>query len=834
MQAPFEMTEGQQRLKSILAELPPGSAHWNEAQNRFQFIDRLLLHCLGWEHPYVDVNTRDDDGGFSDYCLGKPIRAVLEAKREAVFFGDLPIGTPTIVRKLEPLVSASPALKCAAIQAMQYCVLHGAQVAIVCNGPQLVIFQAIVVGDSPLKGECYFFNGFDSYCQYFDLLWRLLSPEGIEENRAYRELALHRNPRIPPKASSALPEPQSYRYRSAFQQDLQALSSLLLEDILLQPAVKRAFYKDCYVPIEANNRHLLLSKRMIETRYWRAASGSETPRRMEGAVSVDESGKLEVSDDLLAEAMSTRPIIVLGDVGVGKTSFFENLFEQLEEDDEHDSYFVHINLGEMATLSEDVKGFILDAVPKILKARYGVDIDSAAFVNTIYYREIEAFEKGIYGALKDLDPLSYNRERVAFLAERIRHRDQHLHSALGHLARGRQKRIVMVIDNADQRSFATQQEAFLIAQELAASGSLIVFVALRPSTFLHSKTSGALSGYQNRVLTIAPPPADDVIQKRIGFAVKIAEGRAAPGSLTGIRLHLESIVHFLKATLRSIRANEQIRIFLGNITGGNTRMVIELISAFCGSPNVDSKKIVDIESTEGDYIVPLHEFTKHALLGEYRYYNPFSSQVACNVYDVSESDPREHFLALLIVAYLSSGVVTKDNDGFTTGATVLREMAQLGFRDDQVRWSLRKLAERRLIETPHGHFREATELPLIQPEGYHYRATSVGIYHQRFWTGQFTFLDAVSTDTPIMDQTPRELVFRLAPSFDIRDRLTKTEAFRAYLLQQWHAANLHPNYLDFAALLQAHDPSFKSVLSSLERNAKRAAPGLGRRPRIRR
>src|SRR4029077_19945247 len=121
------------------------------------------------------------------------------------------------------------------------------------------------------------------------------------------------------------------------------------------------------------------------------------------------------------------------------------------------------------------------------------------------------------------------------------------------------------------------------------------FVALRPSTFYQSKMTGALSGYQNKLLTISPPPADEVIQKRLTFAVRVAEGKVAPAALSQIRLELGNVVAFLQATLRSIRTSDVIRAFLSNITGGNTRAVIELITGFCGSPNVDSKKIVRIE-----------------------------------------------------------------------------------------------------------------------------------------------------------------------------------------------------------------------------------------------
>jgi hypothetical protein len=197
MQASFEATEGMNRLRAIVSSLPPHSPHWNEAQNRFQFVDRLLTECLGWEHPYIEVENSDELGGKADYVLGSaPPKAVLEAKREAKAFDALPFGKPSVVKKIEPLITACKNLEQAVHQVIPYCALRGAPIAIVCNGPQLLIFQAMVIGQSPLEGECYLFNRFDSYLQNFSLLWSLLSPEGIAENRALREFAMHRNPRM--------------------------------------------------------------------------------------------------------------------------------------------------------------------------------------------------------------------------------------------------------------------------------------------------------------------------------------------------------------------------------------------------------------------------------------------------------------------------------------------------------------------------------------------------------------------------------------------------------------------------------------------------------------
>jgi hypothetical protein len=308
--------------------------------------------------------------------------------------------------------------------------------------------------------------------------------------------------------------------------------------------------------------------------------------------------------------------------------------------------------------------------------------------------------------------------------------------------------------------------------------------------------------------------------------LRVAAGKIAPGVLSNITLQLGNIALFLTATLRSIRSNEPIRLFLSNITGGNTRLVIELITSFCGSPNVDSDKIVKIEEEEGDYKVPLHEFTKHALLGEYAYFHPESSLVACNVFDVSTADPREHFLGCLIIALLSAPTATKDKDGFLSGAAILKEMMSFNFNEDQVRYSLRRLAASRLIETPHAHYRELRVPETELPDQFYYRTTSIGVYHLREWCGTFTFLDATSTDTPIFDARIREAIFKNAGSFEIRDRLQRTTNFRDYLENQWHLASINTNYLDFATVLHSHDDTFVSV--------KRFLRGGGRIPKKRR
>lgn len=803
MQSKFELHDGLAALEQIARELPPESEFWNEAQNRFQLIDRLLLECLGWDHAHMEVENTDEGGGRADYLLGKPVKAILEAKREASEWHFPPGKKSDVPSSIESAVASCKNFKKVVTQVIPYCSLRGVPIAIVSNGKQLVIFQAVTVGESPFKGRCYIFDGLQDYISRFHTLWEFLSPEGLLENKVYQKFSQLRSPRMPAKASTAIPEPNKYRYRDDLQEGLQLIGSLLLEEIEDNPETREEFYNECYVPLEANNRHLILSKKIIERRYRRAGDGAASPASLE-ASSVDE---------LVGAAsahIGSKPIIVLGDVGVGKSSFFENLHLSTSKASKN-SIYITINLGVSANLTNSVKEFVLKSIPVTLRKNYEIDIFDKEFVEFVYKQELIDFERRAESDLKEIDINIFKLKRIEFIESLTKSSDLHLHASIEYIFRKQSRQITLVIDNADQRNYPIQQEAFLIAQELAATRNLNVFVALRPSTFFASKSSGALSAYQNKILSISPPPIDEVILKRIAFALRVAKGKAAPVALDGIRLNLNNVVLFLSATLRSVKSNNDLKQFLSNISGGNTRAVIELITAFCGSPNVDCRKIIKIENETGNYKVPLHEFTKHSLLGEYSYYNPESSQLATNLFDLTHANEREHFLIPLIVAFLSSNQGIKDNDGFFFGEDVRGEFQRLGFLDEQISQALRRAAVGRLLETPHSHFREIPIKENDSPFGFNYRATSIGIYHIRYWCGSFAFLDAMSTDTPILNDSDRKIIFGLASSFAIKDRLRKATTFRSYLENCWNSAAFSVNYYDFRAITEVNSRDFDSI-----------------------
>ena len=185
---------------------------------------------------------------------------------------------------------------------------------------------------------------------------------------------------------------------------------------------------------------------------------------------------------------------------------------------------------------------------------------------------------------------------------------------------------------------------------------------LRP--FHRSRSSGALSAYPQKVFSISPPRPEHVLERRLKFALKISEGNYSSRGYARYEFACSQIFpFFIKALLNSLRSNPDLVELLANITGGNIRAVIELVKNFIGSPNVASDKIIQIMEQSGNYVVPVHEFSKSAILGEYSHYHEGSS-VAFNMFDIRFSDQREHFLAPLMLGFLNYDEHHRDNEGF--------------------------------------------------------------------------------------------------------------------------------------------------------------------------
>ncbi len=256
-------------MRAILKELGPRPIDWNEADTRFQIIDRLLIECLGWSKSpdrfRLEVHL---DGEFRDYVLGDPQVVIWEAKRSGAYF-DYPADIEKRpVQSIQDIFSVSKSAEKAMRQVQAYCNDSGVEFAVVCNGHQLIAFVAVRLGHSWLKGNALIIRGLEHLEAEFPTIWQCLSPDGISERRLLSLLTTGATRAIPRKLSTELLRFPAFRYKSDLQANLRSLSELLLQDVIMTEEVRAQFYRECYCDTGALSRDALVSEQILQARRW--------------------------------------------------------------------------------------------------------------------------------------------------------------------------------------------------------------------------------------------------------------------------------------------------------------------------------------------------------------------------------------------------------------------------------------------------------------------------------------------------------------------------------------------------------------------------------------
>jgi hypothetical protein len=385
------LEEGLRNLGAIAQRYRAKTVEWNEAETRFHFIDDLLGDCLGWPRDHINVE-KHLGGEYADYILGKPGRLIVEAKREGSHF-ELPAGSRSnLIASLPNLLASSNSCRAAVEQVQRYCSAHGVEFAGVCNGPQLIAFIGVRIGEPPLSGKALIIHGLNGLLENFPLIWNHLSPDGIAERRLYRLLTTGTTASLPPKPSSRLVAFPKVRYQSKLQANLRDFSELLIEDVVHADDLKKQFYQECYCDTGALSRDALLSKKILAGRYAALFPTHEKAPHLH-QVDTDSDGRRAFTDDVMQEALARRPIVLLGDVGVGKTSFIKSLIILKAYEEFSNSIFLYLDLGSQGSLETDIRTFIIEDFARQLYTKYSVDIEDARLVHGVYDAEVRRFER---------------------------------------------------------------------------------------------------------------------------------------------------------------------------------------------------------------------------------------------------------------------------------------------------------------------------------------------------------------------------------------------------------------------------------------------------------
>jgi GTPase SAR1 family protein len=445
--------------------------------------------------------------------------------------------------------------------------------------------------------------------------------------------------------------------------------------------------------------------------------------------------------DVLTAGITRRPIILIGDVGVGKTMFIKHFIYVEARNELANEIVIYLDFGTRPAFFMDLDKYVIDEIIQQLFDKYNIDIYEKKFVRGIYNLEIERFRRGIYSDYIENNIGQYNEKEIAFLEELIKDSEKHLLKSLNHIVKGRNKQIVVFLDNVDQRPFDFQEKVFLISHSLAETWPVVSFVSLRPDTFTKSKATGVLAAYQPRVFTIDPPRVDKVTKKRLDYALnKLKSMGIISDAHSAIRFDLDKLEKYIEMLIRALEKTSDIIEFIDNMSNGNLRKVIEYIGIFVGSAHVDSTKIFDIIDREGSYQLPIHEFLRALIYKDNEYYNPDDS-VFINVFDISSNDPKEHFVILIVLSIIYKTGKKNLNEGYVEKSEIYNVLQKLGYKENEIQNALSLCLKESLIASPSYDAPTSSSYMRILP---------AGAYVLLKLSCMFTYVDAIIVDTPII------------------------------------------------------------------------------------
>jgi len=582
-------------------------------------------------------------------------------------------------------------------------------------------------------------------------------------------------PPPPPKLSRHLVSYPGSAIRDELDLELEILGDLFLYQLIREPEFEEDFLRECYCSSGALSQYSLLSRELLKRRY------VTQEKQQEVRTASDKGGASAAFQEVIqTRGITRRPIIVIGDVGVGKSIFLRHLIRVDAVAELQDAVVIYIDFGAGPALRSDISQYIADQFERHLLEAYEIDINEDGFVRGIYHPEMQRFRHGIHGQLYDSDPGLYRTREIERLTELTAVRETHLKRSFEHIVRGQGRRIIVFLDNVDQRDDQFQEAVFVTAQTFAESWPVTAFVTLRPETYNASRRHGSLSAYQPRVFTIAPPRIDLVLHKRFTYAEnRLAAGTFSLGS-EGITLSSDLLRDYVQILLQSLSESYSLAEFIDNMSNGNVREALSLLQMFVGNPHVATDRFIETYRRQGRFQVPLHSLVQALALDEKNYFDPASSPLP-NIFDIVSTDGREHFLVALIAQFVQGTAGTRlGQAGYVEEEEIYGYCQSYGFQPAQIKAAIDRMIVKALIQSGPRNEADVEQPTLI-------RITQKGAYTVQRLCGMFAYLDAVVVDTPIVDPDVRVQVTNCQTLADRADRVT---VFLDYLEAQWAA--IHP------------------------------------------
>jgi hypothetical protein len=725
----------------------------SEADTRAKIIDVILRDVLGWPETLIEREPHViETGGYIDYILStsRPF-FVVEAKRQEHSY-KLPELRTRRRYKVGGALKEDQQLYKDMAQARSYAINKGVAFCCLTNGHQFLFFRS--QNDSGVSWNDHVvvvFRDHDEIEQHFSLFFHLLSYAAVSLGVVHGHLpitenydeALRRFQKLDPAKQSLA----RTRERNSLFPALRTIISRVFQDISGE-AASAEILENCYVETPRDSSYEkgldgLMRRKPIEMGH--AARPLTVTRKDAGQF------QRSVEKQVTERASEPEVLLILGGIGVGKTTFLHRFRRVIAtEDIEDNCLWAYVDFNKYSDTGELLLNWVVREAWASLAQDYSyLELDSFAVLKQAYHTEYEQLKRG---RLAPLFAKSVEDFELAFgeaLKEYEKETDQHFARMMRVAAQQTLRKPFLVFDNADQFSEKTQDEVFRLAQKFAKDIGCASVISLREESYWKNKDHGTLSAFHAVSYHVQPPKLRQVISRRFKFAEKLlAESDRDFVDSNERVVTAEELSEVLKRVSRSILANDSRYMeLLEYLSPFEIRRPLQFLARFLvsGHTNMDSLLRSVRGTATPDLIIGFHEFLTAITLGDREFYSEATSDIV-NLFAVDGRSDASNLNRLLVLGRILMGkrLTSPLGEGFVPVVSLISDCEAFGVMPDTTRSILTLMNTKRLVET------EAQDRGSVASATF-VRATAATQYYLDNLIYEFSYLDSMVIDTAIGD-----------------------------------------------------------------------------------
>lgn len=766
----------------------------NEAETRLLLIDRVL-EILGWSPEEYKPEQPTSTGRYTDYLLtldGKP-RLIVEAKRYGL------VGSISKKLQLEQYTntylhkSCGEELSALLDQCRMYCSDRGMLYAVATTGNIWVVLVGFSTGIEWGKLRSFVFHSLEDISERFNQFYDLVSRESIKSNsleEAFNSIILVKpsNAVRPRSRIDNSPDAKEVPYRRFinifFDHYFSDITKSDREDML----------EHCYV----ESREIIEFSRDLRVllEYDTVLDEQDDP------ISEVSEEELRAEIEYQLTTGSPKTILLVGRVGSGKSTFVHRFVREQSRPENH--VCIIIDLINRATVNvstdRDEEQFLAELILDKLYDQFRDKFDpyDKTVLRGCFRKEVEQF-KTRKPELYQRRNEEYALQEEQFLEELVKNKYKHLIGYAKYILKKKHK-IWITLDNIDQGTDTYQAFIYSFAHRLSSDSGCVTLVTMREDTFVEAQASGFLNVRSTDfVFRLKSPELRQIIAKRRKYLNYMLENKKLPRFLSPHRKLIELLNWHIKALI--LGSNDTIRKVISAFSLGNIRFSLQILEDYYTSYHSlfhnHHKTYATSDVMPNDNDVKVDEefahFIQALMLRNSWSYDERDSEIA-NVFVVDQEEQSSHFIALLVLAYLSREQ-TSPKASVKVGK-LLDDLIFLGYQRHHILYTIRRLLRASIILAPTIPLMRFSqgELPEIKGDS-RITISAKGYYYLNHLVPSAYYQTRVAEDTVWYDEDRASLYIKaLKESHEVQEKyasqdyLMATEAreiFMQYLKKAW-------------------------------------------------